>query len=286
MNPLDTIQRGPELGREEFHRLAAVVHGLAGISLTENKQPLVQARVGRRLRALGLASFASYAALVESEGAAAEAERQRLIAAITTNVTRFFREPYHFEMLTSRILPELVARVRRGGRLRLWSAGCSTGEEPYSIALTLLGAFPDVAHHDVRILATDIDTEVLATAIRGVYSAEAARSVPAALRRAYLPETSDGRVQVGPEARGLVRFRRLNLARPWPMTGRFDVIFCRNVVIYFDAETKDGVWRRFAQYLPVGGHLFVGHSERIDTLALPALVSDGTASYRRGEDRA
>ena len=268
MNPAESAPgRAPGAGREfrlgvrEFRRVARVVHEVAGIALPDSKMALVQARLTKRLRALGFAGFGEYCALIEEEGEAALVERQELITAITTNVTHFFREPHHFEMLRSRVLPPLIQRAERGGRVRIWSAGCSSGQEPYSIALTVLALAPNIGRHDFRILATDLDRAILAAANRAVYPAAAVQAVPA--------------------PRALVSFRQLNLTLDWPMKGAFDVIFCRNVVIYFDGETENRVWSRFAQRLAVGGWLFVGHSERVNTLALPMFASDGVTAYRK-----
>ncbi|MFQ8433462.1 CheR family methyltransferase [Amaricoccus sp. W119] len=297
----------------DFQRVAAVVRAVAGISLSEGKIALVEARLTKRLRALGLTGYRDYCALIEGDHEAGRAEREELITAITTNVTQFFREPHHFEILRSRVLPPLIDRAERGGRVRIWSAGCSTGQEPYSIALTILGLAPDIGRWDLRagcstgqepysialtilglapdigrwdlrILATDLDRAVLATAKRGVYPATSLEAVPAALRRPHFePVRAGGEMAsaIGPAPRALVRFRKLNLTHDWPMRGGFDVIFCRNVVIYFDAENEAAIWRRLAGRLPEGGWLFVGHSERVNTLALPMLASDGVTTYRK-----
>ncbi len=269
---------------DDFARIARLVRDLAGISLPAEKSVLVRARLAKRLRTLGMSSFAAYAALLEGRDEAAAREREELISAITTNVTRFFREPHHFAHLADRVLPDLAERARRGGRVRLWSAGCSTGEEPYSMALTLLETLPEAARLDVRVLATDLDRSVLGIAERGVYGGRAMQSVPAALRARYFRQvTGAGGIAyaAGPALRALVAFRQLNLTLPWPMPGRFDVVFCRNVVIYFDAATERGVWDGLAERLVPGGWLYIGHSERIDTGALPAFESDGVSSYRR-----
>lgn len=278
------VARETRLVTRDFQRVAAVVRAVAGISLSEGKIALVEARLTKRLRALGLTGYRDYCALIEGDHEAGRAEREELITAITTNVTQFFREPHHFEILRSRVLPPLIDRAERGGRVRIWSAGCSTGQEPYSIALTILGLAPDIGRWDLRILATDLDRAVLATAKRGVYPAASLEAVPAALRRPHFePVRAGGEMAsaIGPAPRALVRFRKLNLTHDWPMRGGFDVIFCRNVVIYFDAENEAAIWRRLAGRLPEGGWLFVGHSERVNTLALPMLASDGVTTYRK-----
>ncbi len=269
----------------EFRRIAKAVREYAGITLLDSKMALVQARLAKRLRALGMTGFGAYCALIEGRGDEALQERQELITAITTNVTRFFREPHHFDMLRSRVLPPLIDRARKGGRVRIWSAGCSTGEEPYTLALTLLELLPDAGRYDIKILASDLDRAVLATASRGIYPERALETVPAPLRKAHFEAVPGGGAEAsfsaGAAPRALISFRQLNLTLPLPMKGMFDVIFCRNVVIYFDAETELSVWKAFSERMSPGSWLFVGHSERVNTLALPMFQSDGVTSYQR-----
>lgn len=247
--------------------------------LTDAKKSLVVSRLSRRLRSLEIDSFDRYCDLVESESG--HEERQSMISALTTNVTRFFREDHHFRQLTESVLPPLVARARAGGRVRIWSAGCSSGEEPYSIALTLLDLCPEAPRLNIRMLASDIDPNIVEIAKRGRYTQQAVDSVPARLR-AGLVKLSDGKdVEVGQPARSIITFGQLNLLREWPFKGRFDVIFCRNVVIYFDAATQDTLWQRFAAALESGGHLFIGHSERLSPAAQKLFRTAGITSYQR-----
>jgi chemotaxis protein methyltransferase CheR len=273
----------PRLTDAEFRTISRILHQDSGIALAPSKMALVYSRLVRRLRALGLRSFADYCALVAGEGG--REERHEMLAALTTNVTHFFRENHHFEHLRTRLLPPLVARARQGGRVRLWSAGCSNGHEPYSIALTLLGLMPDAADHDIRILASDIDPNVVAFGERGIYDDEALAEVPKALRVRWFrrrPVASDGvrRAEVAQEMRRLVVFRELNLIGAWPMRGRFDAVFCRNVTIYFDAPTREEVWRRFAGAMEPGGWLYIGHSERLAGPAAALFSLEGTTAYR------
>lgn len=264
---------------DDFMAIARMLHDDAGIALSENKASLVYSRLAKRLRALGLESFHDYCRLVA--GADGVGERQNMLAALTTNVTRFFREPHHFEHLRTSVLPGLVAHARARGRVRIWSAGCSTGQEPYSIALTILEALPEAASLDVRILATDIDPNVVATGRAAVYSDEAVQPVPARLRDRWMVRVRDGSREAwgaGEEMRRLVAFRELNLMGHWPMKGRFDAIFCRNVVIYFDEPTQARIWSRFAPLLNPGGRLYVGHSERVTETS--RFDTDGLTSYR------
>jgi chemotaxis protein methyltransferase CheR len=273
---------------EDFRRVAAMLHADAGIALAEGKATLVYSRLAKRLRALGLQSFRDYCALVAS--AEGVDERQRMLAALTTNVTRFFREPHHFEHLAKNVLPPLLDAARRGGRVRLWSAGCSTGQEPYSMALTVLNLCPEAADLDVRILATDIDPNVVETARQGYYSLEQTDGVPQDyLRRWFEPaagERTGERGHVAGEAmHRLVSVRELNLIGDWPMKGRFDAIFCRNVVIYFDESTQTEVWRRLIGRLNPGGRLYIGHSERVAS-SLTQIVQDGLTTYKLRGDAA
>jgi len=261
----------------DFRQIAALVHSEAGIVLAETKANLVYSRLAKRLRAIGLRTFREYCALIQ--GVEGTDERQAMIAAMTTNVTRFYREAHHFEYLKTHVLPELLEGARKGGKVRIWSAGCSSGEEPYSIALTILGIEPDAADYDIRILATDIDPEMLRRGRTGVYPAKQVGDVPAELRRRWL-KASGSDIEVGPELEELVRFRELNLLREWPMRGRFDIIFCRNVMIYFDDDTQNATWDRFAEILQRGGLLCIGHSERI-TLTSHPFDLVGQTIYRR-----
>lgn len=258
----------------DFRRIASLLREQSGIHLPEAKVALVYSRLAKRLRKSGIATFRDYCDLIETpEGAE---ERTAMLAALTTNVTRFFREPHHFDHLRERTLPPLIAAARAGKRVRLWSSACSTGEEPYSIALTLLAMWPEAAQYDVRILATDIDPNVVATARVGLYPASAVEPIPAPLRDRWLSRSGD-RWRINDEVRALIRFNTLNLIGDWPMRGRFDIIFCRNVVIYFEVETQDLIWRRFRDILNPEGRVYIGHSERIDS---PGFVSDGLTIYR------
>ncbi|MFN7222680.1 MAG: CheR family methyltransferase [Paracoccaceae bacterium] len=269
-----------ELSNRDFSRISKLVHDIAGIVLVEAKRPLVHSRLMRRLRALGLPDFASYADFICGSGS--DDERRELISAVTTNVTAFYREQHHFDKLAQTILPPLIARAKSGGRVRIWSAGCSSGEEPYSIAATVLAAFSDARRHDVRILATDIDQRMVGRTRQAEYPIEAGAEL--AHERARLlfadPRARDG-LRISPAARELVICNALNLQDTWPMKGQFDVIFCRNVVIYFDKATQESLWQRFALALSPGGYLMIGHSERVTGPALSDFEVDGITTYKR-----
>lgn len=266
------------LTAEDFRKIAQILHSHAGIALSEGKAALVYSRLAKRLRTLGLRSFREYCALVE--GSDGLDERQAMMAALTTNVTRFFREPHHFDHLRDQVMPELAARARAGGRVRLWSAACSNGQEPYSMAITVLSALPEAADLDVRILATDIDPNMVAEGKAGLYREDAVAPIPLDLRRKWLEKAGEGRWSVSEQLRRLVSFRELNLIGDWPMRGRFDVIFCRNVVIYFDEPTQEMIWKRFTPMMTPGATLYIGHSERVTGPAADVLETSGLTTYR------
>jgi chemotaxis protein methyltransferase CheR len=256
---------------KEFALFQDLVKRHTGIALSEHKRSLVCSRLGKRLQALGLASFQSYYDYLTAE--TGQAELENFVNAITTNKTDFYREKFHFEFLEKEIVPALKARAARTGerRIRIWSAGCSTGEEPYTIAIALREALEHLLTWDVRILASDIDTQVLAQAAQAIYPAERLAGIPTPiLERNFQRGTGDrdGLVQVSREVRNLVAFRRINLLEdPWPIRTMFDCIFCRNVIIYFDKPTQRSLMERFANYLKEGGHLFLGHSESLFQLS-------------------
>jgi chemotaxis protein methyltransferase CheR len=259
---------------EDFAAIASILHSTSGISLAPSKTSLVYSRLAKRLRILGLESFREYCKLIS--GADGVDERQAMLAALTTNVTRFFREPHHFDYLRKQ-MPALSAQAKKGGRVRVWSAACSSGEEPYSIALTILGMLPNAHELDVKILATDIDPVILAKAKEGVYSREALEPVPADLRKYFDVIETNRRFAPSAPVREMISFRELNLIGQWPMTQKFDVIFCRNVAIYFDEPTQNKLFGRYADLLNPDGRLYIGHSERVND---PRFVSDGLTAYR------
>ncbi|MGA0599808.1 CheR family methyltransferase [Caulobacter sp. KR2-114] len=263
----------------DFAQIAQLLYEQAGITLSDSKSTLVYSRLAKRLRALGLASFAEYIALVSSP--AGDTERGAMLNALTTNVTRFFREPHHFDHLRDQVLAPRIAAVKAGrARMRLWSAGCSTGQEPYSIAMTVLSLLPDAPNLDVKILATDIDTKVLATGREAIYSEELISAIPPEARNRWLEkDRASGDWRMSAAVRSLVSFKELNLIGQWPVKGPFDAIFCRNVVIYFDEPTQERIWSRFAPLLGTEGRMYIGHSERVAGAA-GQWISDGLTVYR------
>jgi chemotaxis protein methyltransferase CheR len=267
---------GPLLSEPVFRAVAARVHALTGIVLHEHKRQMVHTRLSRRLRALGLGDFESYLALLDSPGGAAETGA--FVNAITTNLTAFFREAHHFTHLRDAVLkPRMAAGA---ARFRVWSAGCSTGEEPYSIQMTVQEAGGFARAWDYRLLATDLDSDVLARAAAGVYAADRLQGIPPARLAAAALRRPDGAAEMRPELRARIAFRRLNLLEAWPVKGPFDAIFCRNVMIYFDAATKADLVSRFAGLLAPHGALYLGHSESL-LGEHPLLVSSGRTTYGR-----
>ena len=266
------------LSDADFRSIRDRVYDLSGILLGDQKFDLVYSRLTKRLRALGLADFRSYLELIESpEG---EVELERMLNALTTNLTSFFREAHHFDHLKNAALRDCMEQQRAGEcRLRLWSSACSTGEEPYSIAMTLLDSEIDLSRVDVRILATDLNTDVLNQASSGCYGASVLTKCPEPCRR-YFQLASDGGGQAKASIRDLIRFRQLNLLGHWPMKGPFDIVFCRNVLIYFDTETKRRLVDRFVDILKPGGWLYLGHSEATSGNH-PRLELIGRTIYRK-----
>ncbi|WP_363351328.1 protein-glutamate O-methyltransferase [Methylocystis echinoides] len=265
----------------DFRQISRILNSEAGIYLSEAKAPFVYSRLTKRLRALGMESFHDYCALIASDSG--ETERYQMIAALTTNVTRFFREEHHFADLRRHVLERLAPAARTGRRIRVWSAACSSGQEPYSIAMTIFSVLPEAESLNIRVLATDIDSYMIEAAIAGEYGEDAVESVPGDMRRKWFSPAGEGLWKISERLGSIVAFRKLNLVRPWPMKGKFDAIFCRNVAIYFEEKTQQEIWRRFVPLLNPGGALYIGHSERVTGPAASVLVSDGVTTYRLPE---
>ena len=269
--------------RKHFDFIAGLLYKLAGISLAPHKIEMMYSRLARRLRELNLKDFDTYCALVESEKG--EAEIRFLVNALTTNLTSFFREHHHFDHLAKSVVTAVKAAQVHSGqpRLRIWSAGCSSGPEPYTIAMVLCANIPDIRRWDVRILATDIDTHMVETARRGVYAADSAKTIPAELRDRFTKRVRDSgepEITMAEELRRLITFKPLNLLEPWPMKGPFDAIFCRNVLIYFDRPGRTEVISKFATLLPENAFLYLGHSESLYGVS-GSFGQVGATIYRR-----
>ena len=250
---------------KDFYFLSRLAGDLAGISLSMNKRELIYGRLAKRLRLLGLESFKEYCACLQEDDGD---ESTHFINAITTNVTSFFRENHHFEFMADTLLPELIAKKSTASqpRLRIWSAGCSSGKEPYSIAMVLKECIPDIDRWDVKILATDLDSNILEVAKAGVYPKERIKEVSLDRRKRWFQMgrgKNENSIKVIDNIKSMVTYGKLNLTEQWPMKGSFDIIFCRNVTIYFDRDTRVTLLDRFAECLDVDGCLFVGHSESL-----------------------
>ena len=250
--------------QEDFAFLGALATKQTGILFPPHKRNLIYGRLSRRLRAHGFHSFAQYCDLLQGDGAAEELPQ--MVNAVTTNFTSFFREPHHFEHLVREVIAPYAAQEKKG-RLRIWSAACSLGMEPYSIGMALLECLPNAAQHDVRILATDIDSKVLETGRVGTYALAEHERLPKKYERFADAYEKKGEMHVVQSVKDLIRFYHLNLIDSWPMKGKFDAIFCRNVVIYFDKDTKRQLFERLADSLVMGGFLYIGHSENLSGIS-------------------
>lgn len=245
----------------DFNRVKKIVYDYAGIDLNDSKKNLVYNRLSKRIRFLNMQTFTEYLNYVEAQG---ESEFVHLINAITTNLTFFFRENHHFEYLAKTVIPGLLKTNQSTKKIRVWSAGCSTGEEPYSIAIILKEIVP--AGWDAKVIATDLDSNVVDTGKRGVYQIDRLKGVTEERKKKWFLKgagSQDGLVKVKPELQSVIEFGQLNLMSEWPIKDSIDVIFCRNVVIYFDKPTQSKLFNRYADRLPQNGHLFIGHSESL-----------------------
>lgn len=262
---------------DDFRALAQLAHAEFGLALAESKKPLVYSRIARRLRARKINDFSSYMALLKSPEEAEE--RLELISALTTNVTSFFREKHHFDTLQKDLIPQLEKQQR----VRIWSAGCSSGQEAFSIAMTLTDALSEASLRNARILATDIDPAMIRKASAARYALEDLATIPSKMQQSATRPCAEepASFEIAAPVQRMVSFGELNLMEPWPFKGPFDAIFCRNVAIYFDHQTQHRLWSRFTALLREGGFLFIGHSERVAGPALDSLQSAGVTTYRK-----
>ncbi len=261
----------------QFKLISSFALERAGLEIPSQKNAMVCARVAKRVRDLKLPSLQSYCELISSSGQ--QQEMEKLISILTTNVTRFYRESHHFKSLREVILPELVTKAISGGSVRIWSAGCSEGMELLTIGIEILKQFPEANNYKVCLLGTDIDTKIVESARKAEYRPIIEEQLePADLHRFFV-KTSTG-YRASPALRQMTTYNTLNLHDYWPMTQKFDIIFCRNVVIYFDQSTRDVLWPRFAQQLNSNGYLFLGHSERISGPGETSFKLSGTTTYQ------
>lgn len=272
-----------ELTDRDFDTIRNLVLRHTGINLTPAKRQLVYSRLGKRLRQLGMSTFSEYCDLIQ--GDEADSELTNFINQITTNLTSFYREPHHFDILKNKVLPELMRIKSRSDdqKIRIWSAGCSTGEEPYTIAMTVMDSVPRPSYVPVKILATDLDTNVLEKAAGGIYSDDRVKDLPREIVSKWFMRgkgTNAGVVRVSETLRNMITFRQLNLMESWPMKHKMDVIFCRNVVIYFDKKTQEKLFYRYANIMADGGYLFIGHSESLHRVT-DRFESLGGTVYRK-----
>lgn len=270
------------LTERDFQTIKKLVVEHTGICLSDAKHDMIYSRLAKRLRQLDLTSFSDYLALLTADDGD---EIGNFINSVTTNLTSFFREQHHFDFLKENLIPRMVKENSDTRVIRLWSAGCSTGEEPYSLAMMFKECVPENQGWDVRILATDLDTNVLATASQGVYALDRVNGIPQdKLKRWFYrgKGASEGKVKVSSELRDMISFKQLNLMGKWPVKPGVDIIFCRNVVIYFDKDTQKILFDRYANTLKLGGYLFIGHSETLYNVSTRFNLL-GKTIYQRAE---
>ena len=263
VNTTELRDREFHFSDKEFKFLSKLVGERTGIVLSDAKRQMVYGRLSRRLRQLKLNKFSEYCDLLTSGD---ETELVEFTNAITTNLTAFFRENHHFEFLKNKLLPELIKKKAGDKRIRIWSAGCSSGEEPYSIAMCVRESFPRAAGWDVKILATDLDSNMVQRAKEGVYTADRVEGLDNKRFKKWVKKgtgTNSDMVRMSDDIRSLITFKQLNLMHNWPFKGSFDLMFCRNVVIYFNKDTQRELFDRYADVLNEDAHLFIGHSESL-----------------------
>ncbi|VAX11662.1 Chemotaxis protein methyltransferase CheR [hydrothermal vent metagenome] len=257
-------EREFHLSKKDFNKIREIVKKRSGIVLSESKQNMVYSRLTKRLRALDLNSFNEYCSIIDDDSSD---EMVDFTNAITTNLTAFFRENHHFEFLADKLIPHLL-KHKMERKIRIWSAGCSSGEEPYSIAMVMMENIP--ADYDIKILATDLDTNMVNTAKQGIYTQERVEGLGRSRLRNWVKKgrgEHQGMIRISQTIRDVITFKQLNLMLGWPMKGEFDFIFCRNVVIYFDKPTQRILFDRYANLLAPNAHLFIGHSESLNNVS-------------------
>jgi chemotaxis protein methyltransferase CheR len=258
-----SVEKEFHFSEKHFEKIRKIVTEHSGIVLTEAKQNMVYSRLVRRLRKMGMNTFDQYCDLLDDPN---HLEFTHFMNAITTNLTSFFRENHHFKILSRNILPELIEKKSHNKRLRIWSAGCSTGMEAYSIAMVIKECMVDKVNWDVKILATDLDTNVIEVAKQGIYDLDKITGVSEPRFNSWFILGSgeyEGKAKVSKQLKSLISFKPLNLLQPFPFSGPIDIIFCRNVVIYFDKDTQRLLFDKFANIHDQNGYLFIGHAESL-----------------------
>lgn len=261
---IDSREKSAQLTDEEFNFICQFVYQVAGIVLNDSKREMVYRRLTRIIRERKISSFSEYCHVLKNN---IEQEKNFFINAITTNLTSFFREEHHFDYLLQTEFPRLLQANKKSKRIRIWSSASSTGEEPYSIAISVIeGLKTYLSSWDIKILATDIDSDVLAKGKSGVYEERRIEDIPEKYKKAYFNKGTGknaNKVKVDDKLQDLITFKQLNLLHEWPMKGKFDIIFCRNVIIYFDKKTQLDLFERYFELLSPGGLLILGHSENL-----------------------
>ena len=273
------LKREFPMSAKNFRKISTFVYSQSGIVLSDSKQEMVYSRLARRMRKLGIGNFTEYLCQVENDIAG---ETSSFLNAITTNLTSFFRENHHFEFLTDIAIPELKLRHREDKRIRIWCTAASTGEEPYSLAIVFREAFIP-ASWDIKILATDIDSNVLDTARRGIYPLADVEDIGTKRKGKWFQTNGRNEVKVDEGLKQMITFRQLNLLDRWPMKGIFDIVFCRNVIIYFDKETQRTLFVKMAGFIDAESYLFIGHSESLITVSDQYKPLGGTIYKLAGE---
>lgn len=265
---------------KDFQVIASAAKKIIGIHLEPSKKALIQARLSKRFRQTGVFNAQSYCDLLQDPKAN---ERDQFVSALTTNVTHFFRERHHFKFLEEKVLSDLLCSARTGRKVQIWSAGCSTGQEPYSISGTVLSQMPNAVSSGIEILATDVDKSVIQKAKMGVYQTDELRFDNADDFEKIFPKRDNraNESRVREDVRKLIKFESLNLVDRWPDIGAMDVIFCRNVAIYFDKDVQNTLWARFVDQIKPGGFLFIGHSERLRGAAAEQMRPVGVTIYQK-----
>ncbi len=257
-------QREFEYTRDDFDFLRKISNDHSGILVPDDKFDMFYSRLSKRVRLHGLANFKQYCQYLQNNP---EQEFTEFINAVTTNLTSFFREKHHFEYVKNTVIPEVLKKNSTSKKIKVWSAGCSTGEEPYSLAMTLLENVP--SGWEIKILATDLDTNVLQTATNGVYNSDRVDGLSDDILKRWFKRGNGknaNKVKLSKELQSIIHFKQLNLMKAWPIKHHFDFIFCRNVLIYFDRDTKEQLAKRYGDLLATGSYLFIGHSESLHQL--------------------
>ncbi len=275
---MSVVEKENTMSDQAFEKVASIAMHDAGLAIPKSKKALVQSRIARRLRTLGLDAVGEYIAMLDD--VAHSAERKELISILTTNVSSFYRERHHIDHLTGSVFADLKAKLSSGDTVRIWSAGCSSGQEPYTIAIELLKHFSSAEIENTLILATDIDPMILAKARRAQYPLSEMDPISETDQKDFFQRDGDAFV-ANNRLKSLVRFRELNLHADWPMQKTFDAIFCRNVLIYFDDAHQKALWPRFHKSLKSKGQLYLGHSERIHPVETSGFESIGATIYQK-----